>query len=147
MDPFPLEPATGLTVAADHRPHIDEPPPVRLVAIDDVRLPMPPGVEAALDEFYVGLWRFEREVGAAPVYRGENARLRFFQVDDPLPIQRHSVRPQGIELPSLADAQRLLLEREIEFLRQRGLTPGFDSLLLLDPAGNWVELLESRSIR
>jgi hypothetical protein len=147
MTPLPLEPSTGLTVAADARPHLDEPPPVRLVAIDDVRLPMPPGAVAALDEFYVGLWRFDREPGPDLVYRAENVRLRFFEVADPLPIQRQSVRPQGIELPSLADAQRLLLDREKEFLRQRGITPGLDSLLLLDPAGNWVELFESRQIR
>lgn len=147
MEPLPLEPSTGLTFGADRRPHMDEPPPVRLVAVEDVRLPMPPGIEPALDAFYVGMWKFEREAGAELVYRAENVRLRFFEVADPLPIQRESVRPQGIEVSSLAHAQRMLNAREIEHHHQRGLTPGNDSLLLRDPAGNWVELFGSTLVR
>ena len=80
---------------------------------------------------------------ADPVYRAENARLRFFTVADPLPIQRQSVRPLGIELPSLKLAESKLIEAEIEFIPQRGLIPGQHTILVLDPAGNWIELFES----
>ena len=65
---------------------------------------------------------------------------------DPLPIQRQSVRPLGIELPSLRIAERKLIAAEIEFIPQRGLIPGQHTLLLLDPAGNWVELFESQPL-
>ena len=56
------------------------------------------------------------------------------------------VSPQGIEIPSLADAELKLVEGEREYIRQRGLTPGHESLLLQDPAGNWIELFEVRRI-
>jgi hypothetical protein len=51
----------GFRLAADKRPILTEPPPVQLVAVADVVLPMPPGTESALDEFYIGLLRFERD--------------------------------------------------------------------------------------
>ena len=43
-------------------------------------------------------------------------------------------------------AELKLVEAEHDYLRQRGLTPGQESLLLQDPAGNWVELFEVRRI-
>ena len=39
------------------------------------------------------------------------------------------------------------MEAKIEYVRQRTLTPGEESLVLLDPAGNWVELVEYRAVR
>ena len=148
MDRLELEPSTGLQPAADSRPRMDEPPPVRLVAVEDVRLPAPPGLEAELDSFYVGLWQFERDTSEpdAIVFRAENVRLRFDLVADRKPIERDTLRPQGIEVLSLAEAELKLVEAEREYLRQRGLTPGQESLLLQDPAGNWVELFEVRRI-
>jgi hypothetical protein len=128
---------------------MDEPPPVRLVAVEDVRLPAPPGMEAELDAFYVGLWQLEREIGESPasiVYRAENVRLRFDLVVDQRPIERETMRPQGIEVLSLAEAELKLVEAEREYIRQRGLTPGQESLLLQDPAGNWVELFEVKRL-
>src|SRR5688500_12469174 len=44
----------------DRRPAMPEPPPVRLISVDDVVLLAPPGVEPLLDAFYVGLLQFER---------------------------------------------------------------------------------------
>jgi hypothetical protein len=144
-EPIELGEATGTPIVHDGLPRLDEPPPVRLVAVEDVRLPTPPGVEAALDGFYVGLLRFRREPGPI-VYRAENARLRFTVVVDPPPVERDGVRPQGIEVASLRDAERLLADAEVEYDRQRGLMVGMYSLLCRDPAGNWVELVELRKV-
>ncbi len=126
---------------------MNEPPPVRLIAVDDVRLTTAPRLDAVLDAFYVGLWQFTRDPATPDlVYRAENARLRFRVVADQKPIAHDGIRPQGIEVRSLRDAERLLIDREIEYSRERGLLPGIYSLLLRDPAGNWVELVESRVI-
>lgn len=147
MEPFELEPSSGLQPVSDPRPRMDEPPPVRLVAVEDVRLPAPPGIEAQLDSFYVGLWQFERDPEEpGMVYRAENARLRFEVVTDQRPIERETLRPQGIEIVSLSEAELKLVEAERDFIRQRGLTPGQESLLAQDPAGNWVELFEVRRV-
>ena len=137
--------STGTPIVPDQLPRLDDPPPVRLVSVDDVRMVTPPGTEAALDGFYVGLWRFRRESGDI-VYRAENARLRFTVVLDQRPVERDAVRPQGIEVESLRDAERLLVEAEIEYDRQRGFQLGTYTLLTRDPAGNWVELVELRKV-
>lgn len=111
MIPMELEPSTGTQPSPrDPRPHMPEPPPVRLVAIDDVSLPAASGVERDLDFFYVMLLGFEREdldvkrpkpripVPPAPrnahrrsapevpgpIYRAENFRLRFQTVEPPV---------------------------------------------------------------
>jgi hypothetical protein len=47
----------------------------------------------------------------------------------------------------LEEAEKKLIELELEYTRQRGMTPGEESLLLIDPAGNWIELQEYRVIR
>ena len=146
MEPFELEPSSGFEPVTDRRPRMDEPLPVKLVAVDDVRLVSPGGIEEELDAFYVGLWQFQRDVGeAGVVYRADNFRLRFEIVPDDQ-LERDSLRPQGIEVMSLAEAEEKLIEEELEYIRQRGLTPGQASLLLLDPAGNWIEIFECRPI-
>ena len=144
-DRIELGESTGTPIVPDQPGRAEELPPVRLVAVDDVRMTAPPGVEAALDGFYVGLWRFRREPDDL-VYRAENVRLRFRVVLDPPPVERDAVRPQGIVVPSIRDAERLLADAEIEYDRQRGFTLGMYSLLCRDPAGNWVELTELRKI-
>jgi len=58
--------ADPLDPTPDRRPPMAELPPVRLIAVDDVALAAPPGVERALDDFYVGLLRFERSDIALP---------------------------------------------------------------------------------
>ena len=147
MEPIELEPSAGFAPVSDGRRRMEEPLPVKLVAVEDVRLLAPPGMGAELDAFYVGMWELEREDSSGGiVYRAENCRLRFEMVDDPEPMQRESMRPQGIEVVSLADAERKVIEAELQYIRQRGLTPGQESLLLQDPAGNWVEIFELRLV-
>ncbi len=138
---------TDTPIVHDVLPRLDDPPPVRLVAVEDVRLQTPPGNDAALDAFYVGLWQFRREIGNPEiVYRAENVRLRFVVAEGPPPVERDGVRPQGVEVPSLREAERLLAEAEVPFERQRGLMLGLYTLLVRDPAGNWLELVESRKV-
>jgi hypothetical protein len=146
VDPLELENSTGIEPVADRRPRMDEPPPVRLIAVDDVRLPTPPDLDTELDAFYVGLWQFQRDIAQPGLaYRAENFRLRF-EVNSSEPIARETLRPQGILVLSLADAEHKLIDLEWEYIQQLSLTPGQESLLLQDPAGNWIELFESRRV-
>jgi hypothetical protein len=127
--------------APDVRPKIPEPPPVQLVAVADVALGSVAGIEKDLDGFYIGLLRFERDPDVEGiVYRAENFRLRFDVHECPQP--RDDMRPIGIAIPSFGEMMEKLSDREIEFVRQRGISPAQDTLLLRDPAGNWVELSE-----
>jgi len=140
------EPTISFKPVRDRRPHMPQPPPVWLVGIDDIHLPAAAGLEIQLDEFYVGLLRFERE-GAADghiTYKAENFRLCFDVLEPPL--TREDFRPIGIDIPSLALIEHQLIEREIEFQWQRGLSLGRDTLLLQDPAGNWIALTERRAV-
>lgn len=130
----------------DRRPRIPEPPPVRLVAVADVRLPAAAGLEPALDAFYIETLGFEREPeDLGLIYRAENFRI-VFDVLEP-PIARDDMRPLGIEVPSLADAQRALVDAEVEYTRMKALYPGGEILLLQDPAGNWLEIGAARLVR
>lgn len=139
------KPTTAFVLAEDRRRRVPEPLPVRLVTVADARLRSPPDLEPQLDAFYVGLWGFEREVGwPVPVYRAENFSIRF-EVSDP-PVPREDMRPLGIEVPSLADAEHRLIDDQIRYARQKGVNPGQESLLLLDPAGNWIEITETRGV-
>jgi hypothetical protein len=132
----------GLAPIADLRPRMPEPLPVRLMVVEDVHFQVVAGLERELDRLYVGLLRFERECEYEQlVYRADNARIIFNVIEVPSP--RASLRPLGIEVPSLAEMETKLFEAQIECTRQRGLTPGMDVLLLLDPAGNWLELNEA----
>lgn len=146
-DRIELAEATGtLEVALDRRARIPEPLPVRLVAVEDVRLITPGGIESRLDSFYVDLLGFERQESEnAIVYRAENLRLIINVVE--LPPEPRDMRAIGIEVQALAEVERELIERQTEFEVQKGLLPGQRSLLLTDPAGNWLELSESPLIR
>ena len=141
-----LEPSANIALPpADKRRLIPEPLPVKLVAIEDVRLPAPAGIETQLDAFYVGMWEFERgENEQGIVYRADNFRLRFDVIEPP--IARDELRPVQIEVRSLREAEHKLIEAELEYERQKGLTAGSDVLLVLDPAGNWVALVEAKAI-
>ena len=143
-EPLQLEEATRqLKLDADRRPRMPEPLPVRLVSVDDVRLPAPAGAEVKLDDFYVTLLEFERVEGELS-YRADNFVLRFDVFE--APIEHESLRPQQIEVLSLNVAEKKLIDAELEYARQKSLTPGQESLLLLDPAGNWIELTERRIV-
>lgn len=135
---------------ADPRPRLPEPLPVRLVAVENVRMIAPRDAEAKLDHFYVGLLGFDRYAGDEAgdgelVFRAENVLLRFQLVDPP--IVHDTLRPQGIEVLDLAELEKKLIEAELEYTRERGTTPGRETLLLLDPGGNWVEIGEIRLIQ
>ena len=146
MNPLELETPTQPIDPArpDRRPHMPEPPPVRLVAVEDVHLPAPAGAEVQLDAFYVGLLKFERMPGQQLAYRSENFLLHF-DIGE-APIEHESLRPLGVEIPSLGELEQKLIEREMEYTRLRGTTPGRETLLIRDPAGNWVEVGEVRLI-
>lgn len=134
------EPITPFAPAKDLRPAMPEPPPVRLVAIEDVHAPAAAGLEKQLDAFYVDLLKFIREAPESEsiVYKGENRRI-CFEVCEP-PIVRQDLRPIGIEVPSLLLLERELIERKIDYQWQKGLAPGQETLLLQDPAGNWLRI-------
>jgi len=141
-----LEPGNPEFVpVVDRRIRIEEPLPVKLVTVADATLPTPAGLERELDDFYVDLFGFVREADAPGiVYRAENFNLKF-DVIEAAP-ERESMRPVGVEIESLGTIQRKLIDREIEYLPQKGTIPGSQSLLLTDPAGNWIEVSERREI-
>jgi hypothetical protein len=130
----------------DRRPRSYQPPQGWLLAVEDVHLPAPAGLERELDRFYVGLVGFERAVGdEGIVYRADNVRLRF-DVREP-PIVNRDLRPTIIIVPSLVEMELRLMDAEIHYTRQRGIAPATDALVLMDPASNWIELTEQREVR
>jgi len=133
------QPDDSIALTPDQRPRIPEPPPVRLLAVADVRLPAPAGAERQLDQFYVDLLNFEREADSQfPIYRAENFCL-IIDVLEP-PIRRDDLRPLQIEVLSLPLLERKLIDGQVEYTHRRGLLPGQEALILLDPAGNWIEI-------
>lgn len=138
-----LEPSSGnFQPVIDRRPLVPEPLPVRLVAVQDVELPAPSGSERELVEFYVDLLQFERDADDIDslVLHAENVRLRF-AVFEP-PMSREQLRTLGIEVFSLAETERKLIDCQIPYTRQRGIMPGQETLSLQDPAGNWLSITE-----
>jgi hypothetical protein len=141
-----LEPANPeFQPVIDRRPRVPEPLPVRIVAIAPVRLPAPAGAELALDAFYVKLLGLERiEPLTELIYRAENYELRFDVKDRP--VTHDSLRALVIEVMSLREAEEKLIAAEMVYTRQRGTAPGTESIVMLDPAGNWIELVETRVV-
>lgn len=140
-----LEPSSSsFEPIPDTRRRMLPPPPVRLVSVDDVLLVAGVGQEGLLDAFYVEILRFERVLEQdRPAYEADNFRIRF-EWKEGL-IQRDDFRMLAIEVPSLDEAERLLLEKEIKYLQGHGLQPGEEALVLQDPAGNWLQLREYRT--
>jgi hypothetical protein len=145
-EPIDLEPPdTPFRSTADTRPRMPEPLPVKLVTVDHAHLPSAAGLETQLDDFYILLLGFERlEQDEVLTYRAENFNLCFDVLEPPL--DRDTFRALGVEVPSLGQAERKLIEQQIEHIRQKGLVPGPDNILLQDPAGNWLQLTESRLV-
>ena len=136
--PFPGAPE-------DRRPKVPEPPPVRLVAVEDVTFESSEENVPKLDDFYVGLLRFERDPREpGVVYRAENVRLRF--KIEPAPVSRDDMRAMGVEVPSLADLELLFIEHQIQFAKERTLAFGHTTFLLRDPAGNWLRIGQVKRI-
>jgi hypothetical protein len=149
LAPTAVTETTPFELIPDLRPLIPEPLPVRLIAVDDVRLPAAAGLECELDQFYVSLLGFARPhtntgIDGALAYRAENFSLRFDVLEPPL--SRDAVRPILIEIQSAAEMRCLLSDARIEFQTIAGLDPGQKMLLLRDPAGNWLGLIEYRRV-
>lgn len=131
----------------DPRPPVPEPLPVRLVAINDVHLIAKTGSEHELEALYLDLLRFERVDDSA-------GRLRFrtdnfdvvFEMGEP-PITRDAVRPLAIEVPSLPELEERLIAAGIEYLPQKTVQAGQESILILDPGGNWIEVRQIVLVR
>lgn len=142
---FPLEDdAAPLGPVEDARPRLPEPLPVKLIAVEDVRLPAQAGAEAEMDRLYVGLLEFAKADPAALTYRADNLSVHFDLVEGL--IERAAYRPLQVEVLSLRDTEKKLIAAEREYDRQRGLTPGSEIIVLLDPSGNLVVLSEARRI-
>jgi catechol-2,3-dioxygenase len=100
-----------------------------------------------LDWFYVSLLGFERAECAEErviAYRAENCTLRLSLAEGVL--QHPSLRPLGVQVPSLAEMINRLIDAQIDFEHVRGLAPGQESILLSDPAGNAAEVSELRAV-
>lgn len=140
------EPATRpFKPEIDRRPCAPDPLPVRLMTVNDARLPAAAGLERPLDAFYVGVLGFEREHdGEAISYRADNFSLHIDVIEPPL--RRDDMRPLRIEVPSLAELEGKLSERELEYSRQRGLLPGEEAIVMVDPAGNWLQIIDHRGV-
>jgi hypothetical protein len=130
----------------DKRPKMPEPLPVKLIAVADVQLPAQVGLESEMDRFYCGLLGLLREpVDEGLVYQADNFRVCFELVEGL--IHHESYRPLQIGILALNEVEHVLIDRKMEYVRQRGLTPGSESIVLRDPSGNWVELVERREVR
>jgi hypothetical protein len=139
-----VEPTGDFSLRPDRRPRTEEPLPVKLVTVDDAELLTGAGLERALDAFYVELLGFVRTGSPHDLsYRADNFNLHF-RVEEP-PVRRETLRALGIEVQSLATIEQRLIDGQIEYMRQKGLQPGHQSIAVLDPAGNWLELTESRT--
>jgi hypothetical protein len=143
-----LEPSTNdFQPPVDRRPRLVPPPPVRLVAVADARLEALAGQEKKLHAFYVGLLGFEvaeAELEFPIAYQAENGRLLIQLFEKP--FVRDDMRALGIEVKSLPEIERRLIQAEMPFLKQKGLHTGQEALLLEDPGGNWIQLVECRLI-
>jgi hypothetical protein len=129
---------------AERRSRVPEPLPVRLIAVADMRVESAAGLERDLDVFYAKLLGMQRIAGEQLVYRTENFDL-YVDVLEP-PVVREDYRPVRVEVRSLPETVWKLSEAEVAYVRRKGLVPGDEALVLQDPAGNWVELTESRRI-
>lgn len=141
-DPIPVE--TEATAhapqARDLRPTIPEPPPVRLIAVENVRHTTVAGLEKQLDDFYVRVLRFVRSSESGIKYEAERHSIVFDIVEQPRSTEDY--HPTGIVVRSLAEVVHELSAADVEFQRQKSITPGIESILLQDLAGNWVEIHE-----
>ena len=138
------EPSIPFKPIADRRLRVPEALPIKLVAVNDMRVDAPAGREVELDAFYGKLLGMQRIAGEAIVYRAENFDL-YVDVLEP-PVAREDYRPVRAEIKSLADMARKLVEAEVAHVRRKGLVPGDEALVMQDPAGNWVELTETRLV-
>jgi hypothetical protein len=142
-DAFDLEPAPDrpFRPVYDERRVMPEPPPVRLVAISDVTVIARPGHDEELIALYCDVFGMLRDDGRPLRVRAENFSITFEPGD--VPIEHSTLRPIGVEVPSLAMLEEKLIDAGIEHLRQQSVQAGQEAILILDAGGNWVEARES----
>lgn len=148
-----------------------EPPAVSLLSVADVEAVMVPGAETRSDELFVevlGFWleepadpdrsRFPERIGEVigerladyrkprakrppgpRVYRAENFALRYRISATPTPETLKTIQ---VQVPSLEEVVKRLLDRQIAYERFRGLTPGLVWLHVPEPSGHVVEVFE-----
>jgi len=144
-DSIPLEPTAAVAEpsAQDKRPKMPEPLPVRLIAVADVALPAQTDLEKEMDRLYLDVLGFQRDrAGNALIYQADNFRLILMPIEGL--ICRVNYRPAQIEVPSLAELEAKLIDYEIEYMPLRGLLPGSEALLVMDPSGNYLEITDRR---
>jgi hypothetical protein len=146
VEPIQVE-ESGQTLSEtdDKRRKLPAPLEVRLVAISDVSLPYAAGSEPKMDQLYVKQIGLER-VKETPrlAYRADNCCIMFSPHEGL--IHRDQCRPLRIEIPALSEMEKKLAERQVGYEKQRGLTPGTECLVVYDPSGNCLEIVESRKL-
>ncbi|MGN6627991.1 MAG: hypothetical protein ACTHLN_15335 [Tepidisphaeraceae bacterium] len=140
------EPTGTFRPLQDKRMPVPELPPVRLLAIDDIRLDTLAARESDLHAFYVGLLKFERDTKdpTCIAFKAERFRVCFDIVE--LPPTRDDYRAVQVEIPHFADFIEALHERQIDFEWQKGVSPGIELAFLQDPAGYWVSVGPIRKV-
>ena len=138
------EPSFEFKPRHDRRLRVPEPLPIKLIAVNDMRVDAPAGRERELDAFYARLLGMQRIEGERIVYRAENFDLHVDVLEPP--VARDDFRPVRVEVRSLDETALKLADAGVEHVRRRGLMPGDEALVLQDPASNWVELTESRPV-
>lgn len=139
-DPIELEPSSGAIVRPDLRAPMPEPPPVRILAVNDVHLPAAVGREAELVAFYVGVLNFTaKRVDDGPLtFVAENVDL-VFDLALP-PVNYENLAPTMLEVPSLRNLREMLFDREITHETMHGLMPGTEHVVVRDPGGNLLAI-------
>lgn len=124
----------------DRRPKMEEPPPVMLEAVDDVQLPKPVKRDQ-LVLLYTGILEFT-EIPESFAFKASNFAVHFRSEakDD------RNYRPVRVVVPSISATEARLIEHEIIYERQKGITPGDEVLVLQDADGNWLEIRERREL-
>lgn len=153
-EPLPLEPPPETVIEPVHdlRPVMPVPPPVRVIAVEDVTVLAPAEHAAAIDRLMTEILPLVKEVpmkqayvdaGAIGVYLAENVRVVYLARDEPPPSPRHILQ---MELADLRGLRQRLQDAEIEYELSKRLMPGDVRVAFLDAAGNPIEVLENRAV-
>lgn len=146
--PIPLDDSPGQLIRAIDGVMLEQPLPVRLIAVDDVTIPCPAGVDHLLDAFYVELLGMKRVTNAGPSlalvieFRADNVSLRLAVEDRP--VEHDALRPMMVEVDDRGRLIKEVIDRRMPFEMIKSLIAGEDHLLLIDPAGNYVGVLQHR---
>lgn len=138
---------------ADHRVRMDEPLPVELIAVDDVHVEAQREHLPAMEALYLRLLGMVRADETSAdltadecVYYADNFCLVIHWIDGPTK-PKEDYRPIKLVVPLLRDFRQGLIDREIEHQYQLGMVPGSHCIVLMDAAGNWLNVYEKRELR